>query len=223
MPGTAPDETERADAARYALLRRLAPAMRHHLVVNLQPITMVNEVMDHRLRASQPDLAQVQAGAHKIHGFAKAALHSCLDVVTWLAPDQPAAIDVEEGVRECVGLLATSLAFAGCVLRSDVQGCDRRVNRYAVRHVLTAALVHCTDAAKTPSELHVTAVARAEGLQVTLAAGGPAANGGDSIRPAYRPLTWDDVEALAQADDVALARTPDGLRLTFPWILPQRA
>lgn len=223
MPGTAPDAAERADAARYALLRRLAPAMRHHLVVNLQPITMVNEVMDHRLRASQPDLAQVQAGAHKIHGFAKAALHSCLDVVTWLAPDEPSPIGVEDGVRECVGLLATSLAFAGCVVRSDVQECDGRVNRYAVRHVLTAALVHCTDTGKTPSELHVSGVARAEGLQVTLAARGPAANGGDSIRPAYRPLTWDDVEALAQADDVALARTPDGLRLTFPWILPQRA
>lgn len=223
MPGTAPDATERADAARYALLRRLAPAMRHRLVVNLQPITMVNEVMGHRLRASQPDLTQVRAGAHKIHDFAKAALHSCLDVVTWLAPEEPSAIGVGEGVRECVELVATSLAFAGCVVRSDVQDCDGRVDRYAVRHVLTAALVHCTDRAPTPSELQVSGVARAEGLQVTLAAGSPVARGADSIPPAYRPLTWDDVQALAQADDVSLARTPDGLRLTFPWVLPQRA
>ena len=40
-----------AEAARYALLRRLAPSMRHHLVVNLQPIGMIYEVMDRRLRA----------------------------------------------------------------------------------------------------------------------------------------------------------------------------
>lgn len=223
MQGAAPDAAERADAARYALLRRLAPAMRHHLVVNLQPITMVNELMDRRLRASQPDLAQVQAGAHKIHGFAKAALHSCLDVVAWLAPDEPADIGVDAGVRECVGLLASSLAFAGCALRADVQACDGQVNRCAVRHVLTAALLHCTDTDPRPSEVLVSGVARAEGLQVTLAISAPAAGRADAIQPAYRPLTWDDVQALAQAEDVTLARTPHGLRLTFPWILPQRA
>ena len=223
MQGAALDAAERADAARYALLRRLAPAMRHHLVVNLQPIAMVNEVMDRRLRASEPDLAQVQAGAHKIHGFAKAALHSCLDVVTWLAPEEPAAIGVEEGVRECVALLATSLAFGGCTLRSDVQPCDGQVNRCAVRHVLTAALLQLTDIRPVPSEVLVSGVARAEGLQVTLAASASPGHGADAILPAYRPLTWDDVQALAEAEAVALARTPHGLRLTFPWILPQRA
>ena len=44
----------RADAARYALLRRLAPSIRHHLVVNLQPIGMIYEVLDRRLRAPRP-------------------------------------------------------------------------------------------------------------------------------------------------------------------------
>ena len=223
MHGAALDAAERADAARYALLRRLAPAMRHHLVVNLQPITMVNELMDRRLRGPQPDLAQVQAGAHKIHGFARAALHSCLDVVAWLAPDEPAAIGVGEGVDECVTLLAASLAFTGCALRADVQACDGQVNRCAVRHVLTAALLHCTDVQPPPSELLVSGVARAEGLQVTLAASSLPGHGSDPILPAYRPLTWDDVRALARAEDVTLARAPHGLRLTFPWVLPERA
>ncbi|NNU44225.1 hypothetical protein [Ramlibacter montanisoli] len=43
-----------AEAARYALLRRLAPSFRHHLVVNLQPIGMIYEVMERRLRAPAP-------------------------------------------------------------------------------------------------------------------------------------------------------------------------
>ncbi|HEY1228934.1 MAG TPA: hypothetical protein VGF26_16615 [Ramlibacter sp.] len=223
MQGAALDAAERADAARYALLRRLAPAMRHHLVVNLQPIAMVNEVMDRKLRAPQPDLAQVQAGAHKIHGFARAALHSCLDVVNWLAPDEPAAIGVEDGVRECAALLATSLAFAGCTLRTDVQPCDGQVHRSSVRHVLTAALLQLTDMRPAPAELVVSAVARAQGLQVTLSASASPGQGAEAILPAYRPLTWDDVQALADAEGVALAREPHGLRLTFPWILPQRA
>src|SRR6187549_2292028 len=89
-----------AEAARYALLRRLAPSMRHHLVVNLQPIGMIYEVMDRRLRAPQPDLANVHDSAHKINGFARAALDSCLNVVTWLAPEEGATSQVDDGVRE---------------------------------------------------------------------------------------------------------------------------
>src|SRR5512141_2835863 len=87
-----------AEAARYTLLRRLAPSMRHHLVVNLQPIGMIYEVMDRRLRAPEPDLASVHDSAHKINGFARAALDSCLDVVTWLAPDQSVTTPVAAGV-----------------------------------------------------------------------------------------------------------------------------
>jgi hypothetical protein len=62
--------TQSAEAARYALLRRLAPSMRHHLVVNLQPIGMIYEVMERRLRADPPDLHEVHESAQKINGFA---------------------------------------------------------------------------------------------------------------------------------------------------------
>src|SRR3954453_9318442 len=94
-PSVPPAVSPEAEAARYALLRRLAPSMRHHLVVNLQPIGMIYEVMDRRLRAATPDVASLQDSAGKINGFAKAALASCIDVVGWLAPDSsvPAAVD----------------------------------------------------------------------------------------------------------------------------------
>ena len=107
-----------AEAARYALLRRLAPSFRHHLVVNLQPIGMIYEVMERRLRAPAPDLAHVQDSATKINGFAKAALASCLDVVGWLTPDEAVTTGVDEGARECAALLATSLSFRGYALRN---------------------------------------------------------------------------------------------------------
>ncbi len=42
----------RVEAARYALLRRLAFAMRHHMVVHLQPIGMSTELMERRLNAA---------------------------------------------------------------------------------------------------------------------------------------------------------------------------
>jgi hypothetical protein len=56
---------EAAEAARYALLRRLAPSIRHHLVVNLQPIGMIYEVLDRRLRATEPQLDGVRDSAQR--------------------------------------------------------------------------------------------------------------------------------------------------------------
>jgi hypothetical protein len=218
MHGATFAAAERAEAARYALLRRLAPAMRHHLVVNLQPIGMVYELMDHRLRGPQPDFAHVQAGAHKIHGFAREALRSCLDLVAWLAPDAPVSTPGRSGVDECMGLLASSLAFAGYAVRADVQATSGEVSQSAVRHVLTAALVHCTDAVASPAELDLAAVARPAGLEVMLSVRRVAGDSGNAIAATYRPLAWTDVDALAQAEGVAVARTGDGMVLTFPWV-----
>ena len=51
----------------------------------------------------------------------------------------------EAGVRECLGLLATSLTFRGYTLRDEVAGLPGMVRRSAIRNVLTAALIHVTD------------------------------------------------------------------------------
>lgn len=218
MHGATSAAAERAEAARYALLRRLAPAMRHHLVVNLQPIGMVYELMDHRLRAPQPDLDHVQAGAHKIHGFAQAALHSCLDVVAWLAPDEPASTTCERGVEECMGLLASSLAFAGYAVRTELEPTTGEVSQSAVRHVLTAALVQGTDAVPPPAALDLTAKPCPAGLEVRLLMCPETAGATNTLVPTYRALGWEDVEALAKAEGVSLARVADGVVLTFPWM-----
>jgi hypothetical protein len=135
------------EAAHYALRRRLVPSIRHHLVVNLQPIGMIYEVMKRRLRASEANLADVHDSAHKINDFARAALNSCLDVVTWLAPEPDRNIAVADGVRESVGLLATILTFRGIALRNEVSEMTGEVSRAAIRNVLTAALIFASDSA----------------------------------------------------------------------------
>ena len=108
------------EAARYALLRRLTFAMRHHLVVNLQPIGMITEVMERRLKAAQPDLVQVQQSMERINGFSKAAVQSCLDVVSWLAPDSRAGIALGAGIAECLALLRSNLSFRGFTVRETI-------------------------------------------------------------------------------------------------------
>src|SRR4051812_39987334 len=152
----APPSTD-AEAARYALLRRLAPSMRHHLVVNLQPIGMIYEVMDRRLRVPQPDLGEVHDSAQKINGFARAALDACLNVVTWLAPEEGATVSATEGVRECLSLLATSLTFRGFALRNEADAAKGEVRRSAMRTVLSAALLYISDEMPPPAEITLSA------------------------------------------------------------------
>lgn len=207
-----------AEAARYALLRRLAPSMRHHLVVNLQPIGMIYEVLDRRLRAPQPDLGTVHESAQKINGFARAALNSCLDVVSWLAPEEGATSSVAEGVRECASLLATSLSFRGYALRNEVGDVDGLVRRSAIRNLLTALLIHATDEQVPPAELVLTAESLARGVGLSLKLQPRSGEKGFANEPGYRPLEWSDVQALAAAEGVELERGSDHhYQLMIPW------
>jgi hypothetical protein len=207
-----------AEAARYALLRRLAPSMRHHLVVNLQPIGMVYEVMDRRLRAPEPDLAEVHESAHKINGLARAALNSCLDVVTWLAPEEEMLTTAGEGVRECLGLLATSLAFRGFALRNEMSAIPGEVRRSAIRNVLTAAMIHTTDENQPPADIELNAAPTPAALVLTLTLRPTQGDQGFSTEAGYRRLEWCDVEALAEAESVELKREgSQRLQLAIPW------
>ncbi len=213
-----PSPESLAEAARYALLRRLAPSMRHHLVVNLQPIGMIYEVMDRRLRAAQPDLAEVHDSAHKINGFAKAALASCLDVVTWLAPEEQALTTAADGVRECFGMLATSLTFRGYALRNEVPSLPGQVRRAAMRNVLTAALIHATDVNPPSADLVLSAEPDDKALLLVLTLRPTDGAIGFAPEPAYRALAWNDVEALAAAESVGVEREGrQQMRLSMPW------
>ena len=133
------------EAARYALLRRLAFAMRHHMVVHLQPIGMVTEVMERRLQSASPDLGQMRESMIKINGYSRAAVQSCLDVVSWLAPEDGATVALDMGVDECLALLRSSFAFRGFTLKDEVGSVSLTVARAGLRNVLPACLLALTD------------------------------------------------------------------------------
>jgi hypothetical protein len=219
MPDTAAPSPGRAsllqvEAARYALLRRLAFAMRHQMVVHLQPIGMVTEVMDRRLRAAEPDLAQVHESMAKIHGFSKAAVQSCLDVITWMAPDAT-TVALDAGTHECLTLLRSNFSFRGFALGDEIGALPMTVSRAALRNVLPACLLALTDITPTPAELLVTGEPGEDesALRITLrATEGTAGFEGDGR---YRQLHWHEVEALARADNVEATREADGARLVF--------
>jgi hypothetical protein len=210
-----------AEAARYTLLRRLAPSMRHHLVVNLQPIGMIYEVMDRRLRAAEPKLAEVHESAQKINGFARAALQSSLDMVTWLAPEEGATITESVGLKDCMSLLSTSFTFGGYPIRNQVAQVEGQVGKAAMRNVLAGALMHLTDEHPAPAEIELLAQAGDHGLVLTIRLRATAGEQGFSTAPAYRPLTRADFQALADAEGAQVLRDGEhALCITVPWASP---
>lgn len=196
------------EAARYALLRRLAAAMRHQMLVHLQPIDMLTHVIERRLRAGQPDLDRVGSDMGKVQDFARSAVSANLDVVSWLAPEPGQGVALDAGIDECVALLRGHFSFRGFHLRQE-PGSTQAVPRAALRTLLTAALFALTDDAHSPAEVVVHAQGASVQLRLVPADGDPAL----PARPPYRLLAWDEVEALAAAEDVALTRGAGTARL----------
>src|SRR5512141_1759719 len=84
------------EAARYALLRRLAPALRHGMVGALHPIELVAEAIELRLQAAVPDLAAARDNLSKIKDLSRAAVLACTNLTGWLAPEEEAVIMLGE-------------------------------------------------------------------------------------------------------------------------------
>jgi hypothetical protein len=216
MSSTATDNSLlRVEAARYALLRRLASAMRHELVKHLQPIGMVTEVMNRRLRAPSPDLGQVNDAAAKLNSLSRTAVNACVDVITWLAPDPAATVSTEEAVAEVMELLRSNLGFRGFTLRSEVGALPQQIGRASVRMLVPGCLLALSDSTPAPAQFTLHGEPDGEYLRIRIAVqrgDGPPPDPADST---YRKLSWSDIEALAAAEDVTLTRTESEVTLDF--------
>ena len=205
----------RVEAARYALLRRLASAMRHELVKHLQPIGMVTEVMNRRLRAPSPDLGQVNDAAAKLNSLSRTAVNACVDVITWLAPDPAATVSTEEAIAEVMELLRSNLGFRGFTLRSEVGALPQQIGRASVRMLVPGCLLALSDSTAAPAEFTLRGEVDGEYLRLRIGVqrtDGPPPDPSDST---YRKLSWSDIEALAAAEDVTLSRTEAEMTLDF--------
>jgi hypothetical protein len=203
----------RVEAARYALLRRLTLAMRHRMVVHLQPIGLITQVIERRLRDTAPDMVRIGQDMHKVNDFARSAVHANLDVVSWLAPDPAQATSLEAGIEECVALLGSHFSFRGFQLRYEAGAHGDKVSQAAIRALLPAVLFGVSDDAQAPAEIVVRGEREAPAVQVEVR---PAAGTeGDGALPPYRPLGWDEIGALAVAEGAHIERSENAVRVLF--------
>lgn len=216
LPPDEVDAGDPADAARYALLQRLAPALRHGMVGALHPIELIIESIDRRLQKPAPDLANVRENLGKIKNLSRSAVDSCTNVASWLAPEEGVLTMLGEGIDECLALLKTDFGMRGFSVRNEAREVGVDVPRRALRNVLTTALITATDTAAQPSDLVLTAELE-RGLVVVSIRVCPAEEAmafGDAAP--YRRLGWGDLRALARAESVDLQQQADRVALGFP-------
>lgn len=206
-----------AEAARYGVLRRLGPALKHDMVVNLQAIAMMAEVLNARLERGSPAPAEFQGSIAKLHRLARDAVANCLKVASWIEPGEDEGVRLAEGVDDCLSLLASNFNFRGFVVIKEVPESSFQVSRVVLRHLLIASLITLTDAAQGPCEVRVTAEVKSGMAEITV-----------RIRPrqdefeglpyeaSYRQLEWQDVQALAVAESVELERGNDHITMLLP-------
>jgi hypothetical protein len=206
-----------SEAAQYALLRRLAPVIRHNMAGTLQPIAMVAAMLERRLQKANSDPETLLRNARDIVALSKEAAASCVELMGWLAPRENRVVKVQKGIAECLEMVTTQLSFKGFSIVDNTKPIDVELSESALRSVLTAALITLTDAAAGGGTLRVeTELADGffsvrvllEELNAPASARGPESS-------SYRRLEWHDLEALARWESVGLTRADNRIALHF--------
>lgn len=202
-----------SEAARYGVLRRLGPALKHDMVVNLQAVAMMSEVLGAKLERGVPSQTELQNSIARIHRLAREAVANCLRVVGWIEPPEDEVIGLRQGVEESLALVRSNFTFRGFSVATDVPPQEFEVSRVLLRHLLLASLIHLTDRAEGPGEVHVSGDISGGSVALSLHFTPVPDSDAMPFEAAYRQLDWADVEALAAIESVQLRQEKD--RITF--------
>jgi hypothetical protein len=208
------------EAARHTVLRRLAPALKHDMVVNLQAISMMAEILNARLERGA-ETADLQDSISKLNRLSREAVATCLKVTTWIEPGEEEAMPLRQGVQDCVNLMTTGMNFRGFGLVHEVPDTEFDVSRGALRTLLAAALMTLADTVPGAGEMRVSAEIAAQHAVVSVNWSG---DGQDAQRPPIDPalprIDWVDVQALAAAEGVELQRSASQITMRLPRVVP---
>jgi len=210
-----------ADAARQCVLRRVAPALKHDMVVNLQAVAMMAEMLNARIDRGTVSAADLQSNISKLNRLSRDAVMACLKVTRWIEARGEESVPLHQGVEECVNLLAASFNFRGFALANEVLPGEFEVGRHAMRTLLAASLLSLADTAPSPCELLIEAepggshavlsVRCRPRQQQPQAPIPPASDAGMRVT-----LDWNEVQALAQAEGAELTRSAETITLKLP-------
>ncbi len=216
-----------AEAARYALLRRLAACLLHDMAGALQPLGMTAAIMEKRLQPATPDLISLGKSCASFKALSRDAAEAFAYLNSWLAPRSDQWVALNTGVQEIMRIIARELSDRGFEIANETTTITVMLPQTVLRSVFIAALIAVTDSAESPGRLLVTSgvptiknlgnaeVIESDEISLTISlTGHPQTNTsiGANFQP-YRKLDWDDVQALAIAENVGIERTAHGITL----------
>ena len=204
-----------AEAARYVLLRRLAPALKHDMVGAFQPISLMAALLQKRLQATQPDMLLLKENSVSLKTLSRESAASCLDVMSWLQPLDNERVDLAKGIQEALRFVTAELTEKGFQIVNETSAIDCKVAKSVLRTVFLASVMALTDRAWSTANVLLTVhgVNDALVLKISLTA-----QKGEKPREShqlYRAMEWGDVQALAEAEGVGLQHTDDSVAITF--------
>lgn len=206
--------TERlAEAAGYALLRRLAPMLSHNLAGALQPLTMISTILEKRLQNPDPDLAALASKSSQLKTLTREASSACMGLMSWLAPHAGECLTVAAGVREAIELVMTPLSFKGFSIINKTEDVQVELPRKLIGTVYMAALLALTDAATAPADVILEAQLVESELVLTISLQPVPREIMSDDLASYRNIEWADVAALAEIHAVRLTHSDYNVHL----------
>jgi hypothetical protein len=196
----------KAEAARYALLRRLLPAIRHDMAGALFPVGMMSSMLEGRLKKASPDMDALARDGHALTGIAREAALSSLGLLEWVEPKAGSTVALSQGVAQCLRLVSTELSLKGWRVENKTEDARMVVELGLARQVFMSALLALTDEAAAPAKVCVSFKEEKSGVVLSLELAQGDGVAGSGRQPAYRRLEWSDVEAIAQAESVVVER-----------------
>lgn len=216
QPTLALTQERLAEAARYAVLGRLSPMLRHDMAGALQPLRMISAMLQRRLEAAVLDRVAIAKNVSAIDVLSKEAAAHCMGAMNWLVPINEDSVSVQAGVQELLTLTATELFLHGLVGVNAVPDAEARFPRTFFRSIFAAALLALCDSSDGAASVHVELLNLNGDVDLHLRVAR------DALAPAAQPvqrqrrLDWDDVRVLAAAAGLAFAQGEEGVSLRLP-------
>jgi hypothetical protein len=209
-----------AEAACYAVLRRLMPVLRHDVAGAMQPVRMLLMVLERRLQASQPDVEAITKNVTSLSTLTKQASADCINALDWIGASLDAQVSLLSSVDEAIKLLAMEFSSNGLKLVNGITDSAATTPQSFCRGMLMAALLAFCDQSAAGGSLQVTCKPDSHQrvrlhLQMLPADAAPSPALLDIVRK-YRLIDWPDVQALARSFNVKLELGDGWLTLGLP-------
>ena len=224
MPTASDSADDRyAEAARYAVLGRVLPGLRHDVASSMQPVRMLLLVLERRVQNPDPDLAAISKSVVSLSALTKQAVADCMAALRWTDSSEDACVSLRAGVDQAARLLVLEMSANALSLVNSVAAGPTTAPQSFFRSVFIGALLAFCDQHASGGALEVTFLKAAADspqsgqLQLRLLPGDAVKSPAlpDELRKP-RMIDWLDVQAMARSCGVEMTLGDGWLPLGLP-------